>query len=89
MKQDHHLHPSQCPTDWKTAYVTPVPKTCSPQFLTDYRPIAITPISSLLWEGFIFRWTYSHLAPLMDQQQFGNIKSSPTTHCLVNLLDSV
>ncbi|XP_050721171.1 uncharacterized protein LOC127001045 [Eriocheir sinensis] len=83
------LHQSQCPAAWKTAYVTPVPKTSTPQSLSDYRPIAITPIPSLLCEGFIFRWAYTHLAPLMDQQQFGNIKSSSTTHCLIDLLDYV
>ena len=83
------LRQSQCPADWKTAYVTPVPKTTSPQSLSDYRPIAITPIPSLLCEDFIFKWAYSHLAPLMDQQQLGNIKSSSTTHCLIDLLDYV
>ncbi|XP_050706155.1 uncharacterized protein LOC126991430 [Eriocheir sinensis] len=83
------LQQSQCPAAWKTAYVTPVPKTSLPQSLSDYRPIAITPIPSLLCEGFIFRWAYTHLGPLMDQQQFGNIKSSSTTHCLVDLLDYI
>ncbi|MPC89440.1 hypothetical protein E2C01_084386 [Portunus trituberculatus] len=47
------LRQSQCPASWKTAYVTPVPKTCSSQSFNDYRLIAITPIPSLVCEGFI------------------------------------
>lgn len=81
------LRQSQCPNDWKTAYVTPVPKTLSPQSLGDLRPISITPIPSLLCEDFVFKWTYAHLAPLMDPQQYGNMRSSSTTHCLISLLD--
>lgn len=48
------LQTYKCPTDWKIALVTPIPKTPSPQSLSDLRPIAITPIPSLICEDFIF-----------------------------------
>lgn len=80
---------SKCPSDWKTSFVTPIPKTPSPQSLNDLRPIAITPLPSLLCEDFIFNWAYSNIANVIDPQQFGNMKTSSTTHCLVSFLDFI
>ena len=76
-----------CPSDWKISYVTPIPKCHSPQSLSDLRPIAITPVPSLICEDFVFDWAYDKIKNSIDTQQYGNMKSSSTTHCLVNFLD--
>ncbi|XP_076033182.1 uncharacterized protein LOC143020617 [Oratosquilla oratoria] len=81
------LSQNTCPSDWKISYVTPIPKTLSPQSLSDLRPIAITPIPSLICEDLVFNSVYSNIKHSIDAQQFGNMKSSSTTHCLIDLLN--
>ena len=80
---------NKCPGDWKTSYVTPIPKTTSPATLNDLRPISVTPLPSLLCESFVAEWAYADLAPDVDLQQYGNIKATSTTHCLISFLDFV
>ena len=80
---------SKCPSDWKTSYITPIPKKSNPQSLNELRPIAITPIPSLICEGFVFDRAYADIAESIDPQQFGNMKNSSTTHCLISLLDFI
>ena len=81
------LSQNSCPSDWKISYVTPIPKVHCPQSLSDLRPIAITPIPSLICEDFVFNLAYDKIKDSIDTQQFGNVKSSSTTHCLINFLD--
>ena len=83
------LSQSKCPSDWKISYITPIPKKTNPLSLNELRPIAITPIPSLICEGFVFDRAYADIAESIDSQQFGNMKSSSTTHCLVSLLDFI
>ena len=83
------LTESKSPTDWKTSYVTPIPKTSNPQSLNELRPIAITPIPSLICEDFIFEWAYSKISNYIDPRQFGNVKKSSTTHYLISFLDFI
>ena len=83
------MQQSKVPKDWKTAYITPLPKSPNPESLDKLRPVAITPIPSLICEGFVFDWAYADIANAIDPQQFGNMKSSSTTHCLVSLLDFI
>ena len=78
-----------CPMDWKTSYVTPIPKTPSPQSLNDLRPVAITPIASLLCEDFVFDWAYTKIQNSLDVKQFGNIKATSTTHYLTSFLEFI
>ncbi|XP_076039158.1 uncharacterized protein LOC143024257 [Oratosquilla oratoria] len=81
------LSQNSCPSDWKISYITPIPKCPNPQSLSDLRPIAITPIPSLICEGFVFNSVYNKIKDQIDIKQYGNMKSSSTTHYLVNLLD--
>ena len=83
------LSQNSCPSDWKTCYVTPIPKTTSRQSLNDLRPIAITPLTSLECEHFTYDWACSNIRTSIDSQQFANMMSSSTTHCLVSFLDSI
>ena len=75
--------------DWKTSYITLIPKTPSPQSLNDLRPVAITPIASLLCEDFVFDWAYTKIKNSLDIKQFGNIKATSTTHYLTSFLEFV
>ena len=83
------LQQARCPSAWKISYVSPIPKSSQPKSLNELRPIAITPIPSLICESFVFNWAYADIAPHIDPQQFGNIKSTSTTHCLISLLDYI
>lgn len=62
----------QRPSDWKTSYVTAVPKTPSPDILDETRPVPITPMPSFLCESFVSKWAYADLHPSFDKQQYGN-----------------
>ena len=37
--------------------------------------------------SFLVDWVYEDLAPGVDARQFGNIRASSTTHCLISFLD--
>ncbi len=83
------LSQSSVPGDWKVSYVTPLPKTTNPQSFNDLRPVAITPIASLLCEDFVFDWSYAEIIKHIDTQQFGNVKATSTSHYLVNILEFI
>ena len=80
---------SSVPGDWKVSYVTPLPKTTNPQSFNDLRPFAITPVPSLICKDFVFDWHYSKIIQHIDSQQFENIKSTSTTHYLVDILEFI
>ena len=75
------------PSLWKHAYVTPIPKITTPMTFGDLRPLALTLFISLLCESFVTEWLYADIAPNIDPQQFGNVKGSSTTHCLIDFLN--
>ena len=83
------LQQSKSPSDWKIGYVTGIPKIPSPVTLNDLRPVTVTALPSLLCESFVAEWTYMDIMPNIDRRQFGNIRSSSTTHCLVSFLDNI
>ncbi|MPC47250.1 hypothetical protein E2C01_040991 [Portunus trituberculatus] len=72
-----HTH---APLNWITLFVTPIPKTPSPQSLNDLRSVAITPIPSLICEDFVFNWAYDKLSNSLDIQQFGNLRVTSTSY---------
>ncbi|KAK8398046.1 hypothetical protein O3P69_003745 [Scylla paramamosain] len=83
------LSQHSCPADWKTSYVTPIPKTSSPQSLNDLRPVSITPIPSLICEDFVYDWAYTKICNTVDIRQFGNIKATSTSHYLTSFLEFI
>ena len=83
------LQQCKSPSDWKTSYVSAVPKTTNPPTLNDLRPISITPLPSLVCESFVSDWAYADLASSIDMQQYGNVKATSTTHYLISLLDYI
>ncbi|XP_071534963.1 uncharacterized protein [Panulirus ornatus] len=79
----------KCCTSWKTACVTPLPKSTNPESLNSLRPVAITLTPSLICESLEFDRSYVDITDSVDPQQCGNMKSSSATHCLVKPLDSI
>jgi len=85
---------STVPAQWKQAYIRPVPKTPTPQQLTDYRPISMTPVLTRLTERVVVRL---HIYPallspppaLQFNDQFAFRPTGSTTAAIVYLLNSV
>lgn len=67
----------------------PIPKVNNPQSFDQLRLNAINPLPSFLCERFVFDWALASITNASDKQQFGNIKSSSTTHYPIYLLDFV
>ncbi|XP_037784589.1 uncharacterized protein LOC119580543 [Penaeus monodon] len=86
---DASLQQAKTPPDWKTSYVTAVPKTPSPDTLDETRSVSVTHMPSLLCESFVSEWAYTDLHPSFDQQQYGIIRSTSASHYLVNLLNYI
>ena len=94
------LMTSTVPAQWKQAYIRPVPKTPTPQQLTDYRPISITPVLTRLTERVVVRhYIYPALSSpppaLQFDDQFAFRPTGSTTaaivhllHCVINLLET-
>ncbi|XP_050689715.1 uncharacterized protein LOC126982040 [Eriocheir sinensis] len=53
------------------------------------RPVSITPLPSLICESFVTDWAYTDRKHSFDPQQFGNIKTTSTTHYLISFLDYI
>lgn len=77
------------PNNWKTAVVTPIPKTNKPTSLSEFRPISVTPILSRLAEKILVR---SWLRPAMGDSilcdQYAYRDTGSTTCALIRFLDS-
>lgn len=46
------LTQSTCPSDWKTSYITAIPKVTKPTLLHELRPIAVTPVPACYAKTF-------------------------------------
>jgi hypothetical protein len=82
------------PSQWKTAYILPVPKIPVPRSPSDYRPISITPILSRIMERIVVKdYIYPSLQSpppgLSFSDQFAFQPSSSTTAALIHLLHTV
>jgi len=52
---DQSLTTDVVPHQWKTAVISPIPKTATPTQASDFRPISITPVLSRKLERFVVR----------------------------------
>ena len=74
------------PQIWKDAIIAPIPKE-TPATITKLRPISLTALLAKTCEGFISKWVLEDIQKSIDRNQYGSIKGSSTTHCLIELLD--
>ena len=71
------------PTQWKTEYVTPIPKVSPPDTLDDLRNISLTPDLSRDYDQFLVEWLLPYITPRMDPGQFGGLKGGSIVQYLV------
>ena len=88
---DQSLTTGVVPHQWKTAVISPIPKTATPTQASDFRPISITPVLSRTLERFVVReYIYPALlqpCPTLDfSDQFAFRPSRSTTAAIVALL---
>ena len=61
----------------------PIPKE-SPATISKLRSIPVTAHLAKVCEGFVSKWALEDMS--IDRNQYGSIKGSSTTHCLIELL---
>ena len=76
------------PKLWKDSYVSPVPKTTPVTCDDDLRPISLTPCISKVQEDFAVKWLIEDVQSEIDPQQFGSLKGSSTTYCLLDMFEN-
>lgn len=81
------------PSLWKTAIVTPIPKTSNPTQPKDFRPISVLPAVSKVLEKILLSQISDHLdsplAPLLARNQSGYRKGFSTTTALTKVVHDV
>jgi hypothetical protein len=88
------LATSTVPSQWKTAWIKPIPKIAVPKAHADYRPISITPILTRMMEKTIVsRFLYPTLLTpppaLSFNDQFAFRPSGSTTAALITMLHKI
>lgn len=77
------------PTEWKNAYIRPIPKVANPKELKDFRPIALTSYLSKLFEKLLSVQMISYVEKneLLDSTQSGYRQFMSTQTALINVID--
>ena len=73
------------PVIWKAANITPIPKESPPKLESDFRPISLTPCLSKVLEEFVAEWVLEDIRGKIDLRQFGCLKGTSTTTCLLDM----
>ena len=68
----------------KDSDIIPIPKSQPPTCEDDTRPISLTSYLSKVLEVFVVRWMISDIESKIDPQQFGCLKGTSTTYCLLD-----
>ena len=74
------------PSIWKDSNVVPIPKIHPPTCEGDTRPISLTPCLSKILEDFVVTWMVSDISDKLDPKQFGCLKGTSTTYCLLDIV---
>ena len=75
------------PTNWKTEYLTVIPKVPNPSGLHECRNISCTAALSKILEGQVLAKLKEELAP--DPSQYGGIKKCGAEHMLLDLWEDI
>ena len=75
------------PLEWKTEFVTPIPKTSIPQSTNDLRNISCTMLTSKVYESFLLNWLNEQTG--IRRNQYGGVKGSGSEHLLVRMWQDV
>ena len=82
------LSSSVVPRIWKESNIIPIPKVQQPECEGDTRPISLTSCLSKLLEDFVVSWLMDDVKGKIDPCQFGCLKGTSTTYCLLDMLHS-
>ena len=74
------------PMLWKDSYISPIAKVTPVTGDGDLRPIALTSCISKVQEDFAVKWLIEDVQ--QDPQQFGSLKGSSITYCLLDMLEN-
>ena len=77
------------PRQWKTEYVTPIPKINPPETEADLRNISLTADLSKDYENFLSEWLMPYIKRRVDPGQFGGLSGHSTTHYLISLYNFI
>ena len=81
------LRKGHVPRIWCAADVIPLPKKKLPEHIdTNLRPISLTAVLCKQMEEFVVKRVWDIVQDRVDPNQYGSIKTSSTTHALVDLL---
>ena len=80
------LSTCEVPILWKCSNIIPIPKVKQLLCESDTRPISLTPILSKVLEDFVVSWMIEDVCEHIDSRQFGSLKGSSTTYCLLDLI---
>ena len=83
---NHSVSSGEFPEQWKDSHLTPVPKVKPITGNGHLRPITLTPVLSKVLEDFFVKWLIDDVKHHIDPQQFGSLKGTSTTYCLLDIL---
>ena len=75
-------------SQWKSANISPIPKVTPPKEKDDLRPISLKLCISKVLEEFVVEWILEDIGHLIDPKQFGCLRGSSTTLCLLDMFHS-
>ena len=73
------------PDTRQCADITPIPKEKLPKEESELRPISLTPCISKVMEECVVEWILEDISHKIDRKQFGVIKGTSTTLCLLDM----
>ena len=71
---------------WKDTSIIPIPKAKKVHLESDTRRIALTSVLSKVIEDFVVTWMIKDVGEQIDNRQFGGLKRTSTTYCLLDLV---
>ena len=80
------LNSGTVPGIWKDANITPILKVKSPESEGDTRPISLTSCLAKTLEDFVVSWMVDDVKGKIDPNQFGCLKGTSTTYCLLDMV---
>ena len=73
------------PALWKDSSIIPIPKAKQVRLESDTRPIALTSVLSKVLKTVV-TWIIEDVGEQIDNRQFGSLKGTSTTYCLLDLV---
>ena len=83
------LYLSKLPAAWKVANIIPIPKSCLPGEVSNYRPISLLPIVSKVMACCIYNQLIEDISGQPYNLQHGFLKGKSTTSQLLEVLNEI